>query len=40
MTLDDLVDDVALEVPDAPLATIRDMLRWPRASYAPRPMSG
>lgn len=28
MTLDDLVDDVALEVPDAPLATIRDMLRW------------
>lgn len=28
MTLDELIDDVALEVPDAPRATIGDMLRW------------
>lgn len=26
--LDDLIDSVALEVPDAPRATIRDMLSW------------
>lgn len=28
MTLDDMADDVALEVPGAPLASIRDMLLW------------
>lgn len=28
MTLDDLVADVALEVPDAPRASIRDMIAW------------
>ncbi|WP_163557583.1 hypothetical protein [Halomonas sp. NO4] len=27
-TLDELVDNVVMEVPDAPLMTIRDMLRW------------
>ncbi|GEK46553.1 hypothetical protein HPA02_08360 [Bisbaumannia pacifica] len=28
MTLDELMADVALEVPDAPRASIRDMIRW------------
>jgi len=34
MTLDDLIDDVALDVPDAPRASIRDTLRWAQRELA------
>lgn len=33
MTLNELADDIALDVPDAPLATIRDMIRWAERQF-------